>query len=98
MRVFEAGDVSNRTRTYIVVTCDPGIEWAILLTHTDDIDCIGTSDAILTAIFNKMREEWEIKETNPSYMLGIERRLAMTVLKPQNSGGVLPVPLFVPEP
>ena len=50
-------------------------QWALLLTHTDDMDCVGTSDEIINDIFDRMRQEWEIRDTDPSFMLGIERNL-----------------------
>lgn len=53
-----------------------GEEWALVLTHTDDIDAVGTSQEILEDIFSKCNEEWEVKATDPSFMLGIERNMS----------------------
>ena len=52
----------------------PGDE-AIFLVHTDDCDSIGSSDGILKFIANAMHEEWEIKFTDPEFMLGVKREL-----------------------
>ena len=41
--------------------------------HTDDLDSIGSDDIILEKFHAKANALWTLKETNPNFMLGIER-------------------------
>ena len=67
---------SIREPSLVIIT--RGDEWALVLTHTDDIDSVGTSTSIVEDIFSKLREEWEVRDTDPSFMLGVERNIPET--------------------
>ena len=41
--------------------------------HTDDLDSIGSDNIILEEFHAKANDIWTLKETNPNFMLGIER-------------------------
>ena len=41
--------------------------------HTDDLDAIGTDDLIMDKFHAKANSLWTLKETNPNFMLGIEK-------------------------
>ncbi len=41
--------------------------------HTDDLDSIGSDNIILEKFHAKANDIWTLKETNPNFMLGIER-------------------------
>jgi hypothetical protein len=53
---------------------NPGDE-SVLLVHTDDCDCIGSSIGINQFIADAMHKRWEIKITDPEFMLGVKRTL-----------------------
>ena len=48
---------------------------AIMIIHTDDCDMIGSDDSILQAILDACHEEWEVKEVDAGFMLGVKRTL-----------------------
>ena len=58
-----------------MVVITRGEEYAFALTHTDDVDLVGTSDEFLKGIHAKLNNEWECKITDPSFMLGVERNI-----------------------
>lgn len=64
---------SVREPSLVVIT--RGEEYAFALTHTDDVDLVGTSDEFLKGIHAKLNNEWECKITDPSFMLGVERNI-----------------------
>ena len=41
--------------------------------HTDDLDSIGSDIIILEKFHAKANDIWTLKETNPNFMMGIER-------------------------
>jgi hypothetical protein len=52
----------------------PGDE-SVFLVHTDDCDCIGSNEEINKYIADAMHKRWEIKFTDPEFMLGVKREL-----------------------
>ena len=43
--------------------------------HTNDCDMIGSDESILNEITQICHDEWEVKEVNPNFMLGVKRTL-----------------------
>ena len=52
-------------------------ETAFALIHTDDCDMIGSNDTILQSILDICHAEWECKEVDASFMLGVKRLLTV---------------------
>ena len=48
---------------------------ALAVIHTDDCDMIGSDESILNEITQICHDEWEVKEVNPNFMLGVKRTL-----------------------
>ena len=48
-------------------------QFAWALVHTDDVDTVGTTTEICEAIFAALHNKWEIKITDPTTMLGVNR-------------------------
>ena len=46
-----------------------------MIIHTDDCDMIGSGDSMLQAILDACHEEWEVKEVDSGFMLGVKRTL-----------------------
>ena len=51
-------------------------QFAWALVHTDDVDTVGTTTEICEAIFAALHNKWEIKITDPTTMLGVNRETA----------------------
>ena len=77
LRLFNADGYKARrsVREPSLVVITRGEEYAFALTHTDDVDLVGTSDEFLKGIHAKLNNEWECKITDPSFMLGVERNI-----------------------
>ena len=48
---------------------------AIAVIHSDDCDVIGSDDHILYSNLNACHDEWEVKEVNANFMLGVKREV-----------------------
>ena len=66
-------DVSDDQR--VSLGLPDNIERSWVLVHTDDCDGYGTSIDVLNEIKLIMHEEWEVKDVDPSYILGLKRTL-----------------------
>jgi site-specific DNA-cytosine methylase len=52
-----------------------GDEKCFMLIHTDDVDTIGTTMELLDDIHKLLGEQWECKEVDAGYMLGMQRTI-----------------------
>ena len=48
---------------------------AICLIYTDDVDCIGSTEAIRESIFDIISDKWGAKKVDASFVLGVKREL-----------------------
>ena len=62
----------------VTKTRRPAKEEAWVSIHTDDCDGYGTSDSILNDIFAATNRQWQAKDVDPNFMLGIKRRSKQT--------------------
>lgn len=53
---------------------EKGGEEVIALIHTDDVDMIGSDEKMMREIFDKCHKQWEVKEVDSEFILGVKRK------------------------